>query len=182
MEYGANIQPGQVVNVNAEHGQHELARAIAAHAYRRGARFVDVWYFDPHVKRARIEHAAEDTLGYVPPWYGKRALDVGELHGSLISIAGPTAPGLLGDLDAARVGRDLLPRIKENFEVINRNASTWVVLPGPVEGWARQVYPDAEDPLDKLWDQVAHVCRLDTDDPVAAWRERFGQTAEVAVA
>ena len=66
--------------------------------------------------------------------------------------------------------------------MINRNASTWVVLPGPVEGWARQVYPDAEDPLGKLWDQVAHVCRLDTDDPVAAWRERFGQTAEVAVA
>jgi aminopeptidase len=180
VEYGANIQPGQVVNVNAEHGQHELARAIAAHAYRCGAQFVDVWYFDPHVKRARIEHAAEDTLGYVPPWYGKRALDVSELHGSLISIAGPTAPGLLGDLDAARVGRDLLPRIKENFEVINRNASTWVVLPGPVDGWARQVYPDDEDPLDKLWDQVAHVCRLDTDDPVAAWRERFGQTAEVA--
>ena len=93
MEYGANIQPGQVVNVNAEHGQHELARAVAAHAYRRGARFVDVWYFDPHVKRARIEHADEDTLDYVPPWYGKRALTVGELHGALISIAGPTAPG-----------------------------------------------------------------------------------------
>ncbi len=106
-------------------------------------------------------------------------LDVGELRGSLISIAGPTAPGLLGDLDAARVGRDLLPRIKENFEVINRNASTWLVVPGPVEGWAQQVYPDADEPLDKLWEQIAHVCRLDTDDPVAAWRERFGQTADV---
>ena len=73
--YGANVQPGQVVNVNAEHGQDELARAVAAHAYRRGARFVDVGYFDPYVKRARIEHADAETLDFVPPWYGKRALD-----------------------------------------------------------------------------------------------------------
>jgi aminopeptidase len=73
----------------------------------------------------------------------------------------------------------VLPRIKENFEVINRNASTWLVIPGPVDGWARQVYPDADDPLERLWEKIAYVCRLDTDDPVAAWRERFGQTAEV---
>ena len=78
MEYGANIQPGQVVNVNAEHGQHELARAIAAHAYRRGARFVDVWYFDPHVKRTRIENADPETLTFVPPWYGDRIDQLGE--------------------------------------------------------------------------------------------------------
>ena len=68
VEYGANVQPGQVVNVNAEYGQHELARTIAAHAYRRGAKFVDVWYFDPFVKRARMEHADESDLVYVPPW------------------------------------------------------------------------------------------------------------------
>ena len=30
-------------------------RALAASAYRHGARFVDVAWFDPHVKRARIE-------------------------------------------------------------------------------------------------------------------------------
>jgi aminopeptidase len=179
VEYGANVQPGQVVNVNAEYGQHELARTIAAHAYRRGARFVDVWYFDPHVKRARIEHAEESTLDYVPPWYGQRALGLGELHGAHISIAGATHPGLLNDLDPARVGRDLLPRVKENFTMINENTSNWLVLPGPTEGWARQVHPDADDPLERLWADITHVTRLDADDPVAAWRERFAQTGEV---
>src|SRR5262245_8519787 len=44
---GANVQSGQVVSIGAELGQEELARAVAAAAYRRGARFVDVRYFDP---------------------------------------------------------------------------------------------------------------------------------------
>jgi aminopeptidase len=179
VEYGANVQPDQVVNVNAEYGQHELARAIAAHAYRRGARFVDVWYFDPHVKRARIQHATEESLDYVPPWYGQRALGLGELRGAHFSISGATAPGLLNDLDPARVGKDLLPRVKENFQIINENTSNWLVVPGPTEGWARQVHPDADDPLARLWQDIAHVTRLDADDPVAAWRERFQQTGEV---
>jgi aminopeptidase len=179
VEYAANVQRGQLVNVNAEYGQESLARAVAAEAYGRGARYVDVWYFDPYVKRARIEHADEETLDYVPPWLGNRALELSDRQGALISVAGTTAPGLLNDLDPARVGRDLLPRIRENFEVINRRTTNWLVMPGPNEGWARQVHPDADDPLARLWEDLAHVCRLDADDPVAAWRERFTQTQAV---
>ena len=179
VEYAANIQPDQVVIVNCDYGQHGLARAVARHAYRRGARFVDVQYFDPHLKRARIEHAAEETLDYVPPWYGQRVLEVDELAGARISLSGSTSPGLLDDLAPRRLSRDLLPRVKESFEVINRGRVNWLVLPGPTEGWARQVFPDDPEPLARLWEQIAHVCRLDENDPVEAWRERFAVTADV---
>jgi aminopeptidase len=179
VDYGVNLQPGQVLQVNAEYGQEEMARALAARAYQRGAKFVDVWYFDPHVKRARIEHADEETLSYVPPWYGQRALARSADRGALISIAGAVSPGLLDDLDPRRVGKDLLPRIKENFEIINERTSNWLVMPGPSDGWARQVYPDADNPLGRLWEEIAHVSRLDADDPENAWRERFGQTGAV---
>jgi aminopeptidase len=172
VDYGVNLQRGQVLQVNAEYGQEEIARAVAVRAYQRGAKFVDVWYFDPHVKRARIEHADDDTLDYVPPWYGQRALARSEDRGALISIAGSVSPGLLDDLDPRRLGRDLLPRIKENFEIINARTSNWLVMPGPSEGWARQVHPDADEPLERLWEQIVHVCRLNEDDPVAVWEER----------
>ena len=59
---GANVQRGQVLLVIAEHGQAEAARAVAAAAYKRGAKYVDVSYFDPYLKRARLAHAdAEGT-------------------------------------------------------------------------------------------------------------------------
>ena len=79
--HGANVQPGQIVLISAELGQEELARAVAAAAYDRGAKFVDVSYFDPWVKRARIEHADPDTLDFVPEWYGGRMLAHAEEHG-----------------------------------------------------------------------------------------------------
>jgi leucyl aminopeptidase (aminopeptidase T) len=49
--HGANVQEGQIVLVGAEIGHEEQARATAEAAYKRGAKFVDVAYFDPYVKR-----------------------------------------------------------------------------------------------------------------------------------
>src|SRR5689334_11907415 len=107
--HGANVQPGQIVMVSAELGQEDLARAVAAAAYDRGAKFVDVVYFDPHLKRARVQNADPETLDYVPDWYGERMLSHAAGHGARVSLAGPTEPNLLDDLDPSLVGKDRLP-------------------------------------------------------------------------
>src|SRR3984893_6349489 len=62
-------------------GLEEQARATAEAAYKRGAKFVDVAYFDPYVKRVRIENADPDTLGFVPQWYGERVLEHPDQNG-----------------------------------------------------------------------------------------------------
>src|SRR5919201_4434849 len=94
VDLGANVQQGQIVAVTAQIGEEEAARAVAESAYRRGAKFVDVWFFDPWVKRARMLHAPDDTLDFVPDWYGERLLALGDERGARISFSGPTAPGL----------------------------------------------------------------------------------------
>jgi aminopeptidase len=180
--FGANVQPGQVVAVGSEPGKEELARAIADAAYRRGAKFVDLVVFDPWVKRARLLHAPEETLDWVPPWYGKRALALGEQRAARIGLTGNVAPGLFDDLDPGRVGRDQLPMVKETGEVVNQRTTNWTVVPAPNRGWASLVHPDLDPAvaLERLWEQVAHVCRLDEPDPVAAWRERMDAVGAAA--
>jgi aminopeptidase len=170
----ANVQPGQIVSVGADHGQYELARAIAESAYKHGASFVDVSYFDPYVKRARIAFAEEESLTFVPSWYGHRLLALGEERAARISLAGPTTTGLLDDLDPDRAGRDQLPFVEEILKLASDRTTNWTVVPCPTEPWARLVHPDLppDEALDRLWEQVAHVCRLDEADPVAAWAER----------
>jgi aminopeptidase len=179
---GANVQPGQIVSIGADHDQFELARAIAESAYRRGAKFVDVQYFDPYVKRARIAYAAEDTLGFVPPWISQRMLDLGEQRAARISLAGPTATGLLDDLDPHRAGKDQLPFTKEVLQVISDRTTNWTVVPCPTEPWAQLVFPDLspDEALDRLWELVAHVCRLDEPDPAAAWDKRADALGDAA--
>ena len=65
---GANVQPGQTLQVSAYVEHVPLARAIAEAGYRAGARFVDVGYVDTHVRRSFIEHVAEDDLMHTFPW------------------------------------------------------------------------------------------------------------------
>jgi aminopeptidase len=172
--FGANVQPGQIVTVGSEPGKEHLTRAIAASAYRHGAKFVDVSYFDLHVKRARLLYAPEDTLGFVPSWFGDRMLELGRQRCARIGLSGPAAPGLLADIDPARAGRDQLPAIKEAGRVVNEHTTNWTIVPCPTPAWAAHVFPDLspEEAYDKLCEQVLHVCRLDEDDPVAAWQAR----------
>jgi aminopeptidase len=179
---GANVQPGQLVDVWSALGKEEITRAVTAAAYRRGAKFVDVAYYDPYVKRARVEHVAEDSLEFIPPWHGERALQLGEARAASISFSGPTAPGLFDDLDPSRLGRDIYPRVKEWMKITNERTVNWSVAPAPTQQWAQLVYPDVEpaEALDRLWDAVVHVCRLDDEDPAAAWHERNAALAAAA--
>jgi aminopeptidase len=181
VEVGANIQRGQQVLVIASPESARLVRAIAAEAYAHGAIFVDPWYFEPYAKRARAELAAEDTLEFIPSWYPTRLLELGAAHGSRISIAPNTPPGLMDGVDAGRAGRDQLPSLKEHYDVINAKTTNWTVVPWATPSWAAVVYPELEPAaaLAKLWDDLTYVLRLDGDDPAAAWRERVGRLHEV---
>ncbi|HZT91227.1 MAG TPA: aminopeptidase [Gaiellaceae bacterium] len=182
VEVGANVQRGQTVLIICAPSAAPLVHAVAHEAYLRGALFVEPWYFDPLVKRARIEHAVPDTLEYVPPWYGARLLEVSERHGARISFAPLTPPGLLDDLDPALAGRDQLPSLRESFDVINARTTNWCVAPWPTVEWARVVHPELDDDaaLAKLTEELVYVLRLDEPDAAAAWRERVGRLHEVA--
>jgi aminopeptidase len=174
VNFGANVQPGQIVDLATALGKEELTRAITASAYKRGAKFVDVVYWDPHLKKARVQHAADEVLDYIPPWYGERALQLGRERGATISLSGPTEPHLFDDLDPGRLGRDVFPRVKEYTTVVNERTVNWCVAPCPTLKWATLVYPQLEpqEALDKLWEQILHICRMDESDPEAAWDER----------
>jgi aminopeptidase len=172
--FGANVQPGQIVAIGGEIGKEEVVRALASSAYRHGAKFVDASYFDVHVKRARLEHAAEDTLEFVPSWFGDRMLAMGDQRCARVALSGPIAPGLLDDIDPERAGRDSLPFLKETGRIVNERTTNWSIGPCPSLPWARLIHPELDDDaaLAKLVEELVHVCRLDAEDPVAAWSER----------
>ena len=172
--FGANVQPGQLVAVTSFIGKEELTRRVTRAAYKRGAKYVDVVYFDQWVKRERIELADEETLDYIPPWMSQRLLYLSDEHAARVSLSGPHAPSALDGLDPARAGRDLLPFLPEVGEVVNRMTTSWCIVPAPTRSWAEIVYPELgrEEAYEALWEAVAHICRLESDDPAAAWMER----------
>ena len=165
VEVGSNVGEGQVVWVMALPEHAELARAIARIAYEKGARYVDVDYTDQHVRRARIEHAPEDSLGWTPPWSLARIDHLAESHGALIQIVGDPEPELLADLDGARVGKTRSKEVAERYvKATNQRLINWAIVAYPNEGWAKTVF--GEPDVERLWEAVVSATRLDEPDPV----------------
>jgi aminopeptidase len=180
--FGANVQEDQIVAIGCEPGKEYLTHALAASAYRHGARFVDVGWFDPHVKRVRVQHAGPDTLDFVPSWYGQRMLALGEQRCARVALSGPSAPGLLSDLDPALVGKDRLPAVKEGIQVVNDRTTNWTICPCATPVWADLVFPELAEParLERLEHELLHVLRLDEDDPIGVWRARADTLVSIA--
>ena len=82
--FGANVQPGQLVAITSYVGKEQLTRRVARAAYQRGAKYVDVLYFDQWLKRERIAHAPEDTLDFVPPWMRERLFYLSDEHAARV--------------------------------------------------------------------------------------------------
>src|SRR3954471_4553490 len=168
---GANVQPGQLVQVAAQTEHAALVRTIAREAYEAGARYVDVFYAEPYARRALIELGPDDSLEWSPPWLVERARALGEEEGAMISLSGNPHPELFAGLDEARVGRARPKELTIELLKLTTGLTNWAIAAGPTEGWSRTVFGDPD--LDRLWDAVAACTRLDQADPVQAWQEHL---------
>jgi aminopeptidase len=178
VQVGLNLQPGQTLGINALIEHAPLARAIAREAYAAGAYYVDVLYSDQHVRRAHIEQAAEEQLGFSPPWLVRRLKEFGEIGGALCAITGNPEPDLYGDLDGERVGKARMREVAEASLELTDGLCNWTIVAYPNEGWANTVL--GEPDVERLWEAVGHAVRLDQPDPVAAWREHIDRLQERA--
>ena len=107
------------------------ARAIAASAYRHGARFVDVAWFDPYVKRARIEHAREETLELRPALVRRADARARRARAARIALAGPSPRACSTTSIPRAPGKDQLPMLKESGKVVNERTTNWTIGPVP---------------------------------------------------
>ncbi|MDR3084155.1 MAG: aminopeptidase [Streptomyces sp.] len=169
----APVRPDDLVLINAEIEHAPLARALTDAAYARGARYVDIWYFDPHAKRSRIRHADPATLHEVPAWLDRRNDTVGERKGVMITIRGEADPDVLADVDPALAGLDRMPNLFSRYRLQRDNLVCWSAVVYPTPAWSRHVL--GEEDVPKLWSHIKRFLRLDQPDPSAVWRDRLAE-------
>ena len=164
-----NLQPAQLLFVDAQPEHEDVVRAVARAGYRAGARFVDVRYRDPHVRRALIELAPEETLSDSPKWLLER---VAALEGNaLVQITGDEEPELFADLDPDRIGRAQPGElIQLALSILDGRRASWTIAASPERRVGDQVF--GEPDVERLWEAVGPAVRLDDADPVASWRCR----------
>jgi aminopeptidase len=164
---GANVAEGQTLFITSLVAHAPLARALARAGYDAGARYVDVLFVDPHVRRAKLRLGPDGALAYTPDWLQERARAMA--GNANIATTGDPEPDLLADVDPERVGRDRPKALAEiATQQLRDRTVNWTGIACPNPGWAERVF--GEPDMERLWDAVAFCTRLDEEDPVAAWR------------
>jgi aminopeptidase len=169
---GANVAPGQDVVVLAYALEHApLARKVAEAAYRAGAHYVTVLYWDQHVKRSRLRYADATSLGFTPAWWDRHIEDAVERRSAYIVLWGDPEADLLSDIDPERASADHMPITGALHSMTGGGEVNWTFVPAPSSGAAGRIL--GTDDVNALWEVMAPILRLDTDDPAAAWRRHI---------
>ncbi len=173
---GANVAPRQDVVVLAFDIEHAaLAREVADVAYRAGAHYVSVLYWDQHVKRSRLLHGDPESLGYAPGWWDRHIEELIERRGAHIVLWGDPHIDLLDDVDPARAGHDTMPLTGATHAMHGGGEVNWTFVPAPTSAAAERIV--GTDDVDALWEVLTPILRLDADDPEDAWRRHMDRLA-----
>ena len=167
---GINLEPGREVAIRAMIEHAPLVRALVRAGYEAGARRVEVDYDDLEVLRSQIGLAPDEAVGTAPRWMFERVHDVGEQRRAQVFVVG-FPPDMFGGLDPTRVARSFPAPAALRGEISklrDSKARAWTAITCATPSWAEQVY--GEPDVERLWQAIAHVCRLDEADPVAAWQ------------
>ena len=173
---GVGLEPGQRLLVRAPVETASLAREIARAAYRAGARLVDVLWDDDAVKLARVLGAPEGSYQEISA-YHEALLHSGERNDAVLSIRADD-PDLYRDADPAVVSEIITAQqtyLRPYMAKITGPAVNWGLISAPIPSWAQRVYPDAspDEAMERLWDAIFAMVRIDRPDPVAAWEEHL---------
>ena len=137
--------------------------------WRAGAGDVQVLYQDDYERYLLAKHGDEERLtrsnaarvGFVEFELDARAAS--------INVTGDSTPPYFADVDDERLARTKPTRIRELLNrTMNEQLAAWVVIAHPDESWAERMFgtPDVE----RLFEEIAHACRLHDADPVASWK------------
>lgn len=171
---GVGLQPGQKLYVNANIEALPLTRLVVEEAYKAGSRLVVTQLYDEQLNLARYRHAPRDSFQEYAAFLidaRLKALDEGY---AWLSILADDPEILRGqDPELIRQASQTAARFSKPFsDRISGFATNWCIIGAASPRWAQLVFPD-EPPqrqIERLWEAIFKVSRVDQDDPVAAWQ------------
>ncbi|MFW6234936.1 MAG: aminopeptidase, partial [Spirochaetota bacterium] len=180
-----DLQPGNKLAIRSEPAHRDFVLSVAERAYRAGAAYVHVMAGDPRIHKARVDYAEPDSLSYVPDFLRDEYMTFTDGSWCLLSLVGPEFPDLLERVDAGRnaiIGKAQAEALKPFREALQSDRFAWCVAAVPTQGWAGKVFGSDAGPegVERLWDVLVPILRLDHDNPGDAWKEHASRLQERA--
>lgn len=175
VKVGVNIQKDQTLVINTTIDALEFVRLVVKSAYEVGAKNVVVNWSDDVVTRTKYDLAPSEAFTEYPEWRAKEQIELAENGAAFMSITS-SSPDLLKGVDPERISnfqKSAGTALSTFRRYVQSDKVSWTVIGVPSQAWANLVFPDApaENRVELLWDAIFKASRVDTKDPVQAWKE-----------
>ncbi|MDO4378360.1 MAG: aminopeptidase [Erysipelotrichia bacterium] len=173
---GVNVQPGQLLVINAQANQYEFAGLCVEEAYKVHAGKVMVNYVDENLQHLDMLNCTTETLCDIPDYLYEARKYAQDKKACFLSIVSET-PGLFADVDSTKISSYQQARNKKMsplYRYMMNNEGQWCVIALPTVGWAKKVFPDLEEKeaLQALWKAILQSVKVDeNNDPVEIWTQ-----------
>jgi len=174
VKVGLALKPGQEILVTAPLESFPLVRAITKAAYKSGASLVTTLYSDDQDVLSRYQYAPRDSFEKVPLWLIDGMTKAFDSDVARLAITGGD-PALLKDQDPGLIAtqsKAMAQAAQKISELITSFAVNWSIVAYPSPSWAKLVFPgdSKEAAVQKLWQAIFEISRVDQPNPVATWK------------
>ncbi|EIA18925.1 aminopeptidase [Listeria fleischmannii] len=174
VKVGVNVQPNQKVVIASSIESAPLTRLITKHAFQVGALDVIVNWVDEDITLERYKKAPLSVFETAPKYRVEERTELAKENACFISIVSED-PDLLKGVSGEKIAANqkaMGQALTEFRELTMSNTISWTVVAAASNGWAQKVFPDL--PLEKqvptLWEAIFETTRINTDDPIATWK------------
>jgi len=169
---GANVQPGQIVQITVAVEQHEFAAMLTEECYRAGAKKVNVDWSSDVQSRLHYLYAEQEVLAAVAPWEEAKLRQMTQDLPCRIFIESED-PDAMAGIDPEKIAAVTQSRatVVKPYRNAIEGKHQWVIAAYPSEKWAKKCFPQDENAVERLWDAILRTVRVNEEnDPVADWK------------
>ena len=171
---GANVQPGQIVQLTIAVEQHSFAERVIEECYKAGAKKVNVDWTCDGQSRLNYLYAEQDVLARVLPWEEAKMRQMTEDLPCRIYIASED-PDAMAGVDPQKLSAVTRSRsaVMKPYRNAIEGKHQWVIAAHPSVKWAKKCFPGESDEgaVELLWEAILKTVRVTEDnDPVREWK------------
>lgn len=172
---GVNVQEGQTLVISSPVECVDFTRMLVESAYEKGAKEVVVQWNDEICGKLKYDNSPLEVFEKFPDWMKESRLSYAKEGACFLNISA-SDPELLKDVDPKKIAafrKASSTALREFSSMLMSDKNAWSIVSIPTKAWAKKVFPELseEESIGKLWNEIFKIVRVDTKDPVEAWKK-----------
>ena len=177
LETCLKVERNQPLLISYNIERSDFVRVVTKIAYELGIK--DIYYDvqDPYLKHEALKNLEIDELKKLSFWNKKIWDDYAKKDAAFLMLASET-PGLMKDIDSKKMSamaKYSYETRKEFDKLRDQSKLAWCIAAVPTTPWARELFPEEENPVDVLWNKIFDICSIKEQDPVKIWNEKIAK-------